>query len=281
MKIKINFKKILTEITKWISDTNQGIRNEFTKTLSASIKMLSMCLCFSVLKIIFISDYGLSQSILNYQTGTAIEVQTGASVCADSVLISGTFTGGGAICGFSYSLNLTAFIEGFYDVSSDLMVSDTVTVTLRDTISPFAVIDTYKSLLSSSGTGTFFFPNAQNGKSYYLQVTHRNSIETWSVITAPFTGGSLTYIFSDAITKAYGNNMKQVDVSPVVFALFGGDVNQDGTIDASDLSEVDNAVMIALSGYVNTDLNGDNFVDASDLSIVENNASNSVSAVTP
>ncbi|MBK8381456.1 MAG: hypothetical protein IPL16_06075 [Ignavibacteria bacterium] len=26
-------------------------------------------------------------------------------------------------------------------------------------------------------------------------------------------------------------------MSPVVFALYGGDVNQDGTIDASDLSE--------------------------------------------
>ena len=69
------------------------------------------------------ASLAFSQSIMNYQTGTTIEVQTGASVCADSVIISGTFTGGGTICGFNYTLNLIAFIEGFYDSSSDVILS--------------------------------------------------------------------------------------------------------------------------------------------------------------
>ncbi|MBK9404625.1 MAG: hypothetical protein IPN57_08845 [Ignavibacteria bacterium] len=75
--------------------------------------------------------------------------------------------------------------------------------------------------------------------------------------------------------------MKQVDASPVVFAIFSGDVNQDGTIDASDVSDADNDAFNSVSGYVSTDVTGDDFVDAADVSIVDNNAFNAVSAVTP
>jgi hypothetical protein len=58
-------------------------------------------------------------------------------------------------------------------------------------------------------------------------------------------------------------------------------VNQDGTIDASDVSAVDNDANNSLSGYVNTDVTGDNFVDAADVSIVDNNAFSAVSVVRP
>jgi len=75
--------------------------------------------------------------------------------------------------------------------------------------------------------------------------------------------------------------MKQVDASPVRFAVYSGDVNQDGIVDASDVSTVDNDAFNSLSGYVTSDLNGDYFVDASDLGIVDNNALNAVSVITP
>ncbi len=58
-------------------------------------------------------------------------------------------------------------------------------------------------------------------------------------------------------------------------------MNQDGIIDASDVSDVDNDAYAGLSGLYNTDLNGDYFVDASDLGLVDNNAYNSVTAITP
>ncbi len=75
--------------------------------------------------------------------------------------------------------------------------------------------------------------------------------------------------------------MIQVDTSPVRFAIYSGDINQDGTIDASDLSETDNDAFNSVSGYVRTDVTGDDFVDAGDVSIVDNNAYNSVSVVLP
>ncbi|MFZ1459924.1 MAG: hypothetical protein WBQ38_11795, partial [Ignavibacteria bacterium] len=90
-----------------------------------------------------------------------------------------------------------------------------------------------------------------------------------------------SFDLSSSLTQAFGSNLIQADASPVRYAIFSGDVNQDGTIDASDLSETDNDAYNSLSGYVRTDVTGDNFVDAGDVSIVDNNAYNSVSAVTP
>ena len=75
--------------------------------------------------------------------------------------------------------------------------------------------------------------------------------------------------------------MKQVDNSPVRFALFSGDVNLDGTVDAADISNVDNDASISVSGYVNTDVTGDNFVDAADVSIADNNSMLGIMVVLP
>ena len=65
------------------------------------------------------------------------------------------------------------------------------------------------------------------------------------------------------------------------YCIYSGDVNQDGIIDATDLSEVDNDAANSLSGYVRTDVTGDDFVDAEDVSIIDNNAYNSVSVIRP
>ena len=136
-------------------------------------------------------------------------------------------------------------------------------------------------MLNFTGSGSFLFFNAINGTNYYLVTKHRNSLETWSSSTLLFAGNSLTYDFTPAVTQAFGNNMKQVDFSPVRFGIYSGDVNQDGIVDASDISLVDNDALNALSGYEPSDLNGDDFVDASDLEIVDNTAFTAVSVIAP
>jgi len=231
--------------------------------------------------ILTITSITFSQSVLNYQTGTSLEVQTGASVCADNVVINGTLTGGGIVCGLFSTLNLTVLIEGFYNPASNLMTSDTVRVFLRNSNSPYSIIDSTKSTLSSSGTGIFTFSFPVSGVNYFIVTKHRNSIETWSKTAQAFTGGSLTYSFSTVNTQAYGNNMKQIDVSPVRFGFYSGDVNQDGTVDATDVSMLDNDAAIFASGYVISDLTGDNFVDGTDFAIADNNAANFVSVIRP
>ncbi|MDQ3022051.1 MAG: S8 family serine peptidase [Bacteroidota bacterium] len=179
-------------------------------------------------------------------------------------------------------LTLKVIIQGFYENVNNVMIPDTVRVYLRNSASPFAVVDSSIAYLNSAGDGIFNFYNAANGVNYYIQVIHRNSIETWSNSPGQvFVNDSLNYDFTTNASKAFGNNLIAVDNSPVRYAVFGGDINRDGSVDISDLSSIENAAAVFLSGYVQTDLNGDNFVDLSDLTIADNNAFNFVSVIRP
>ena len=54
--------------------------------------------------------------------------------------------------------------------------------------------------------------------------------------------------------------------------MYSGDVNQDKTIDGTDVGRVDNDAANFVGGYVVTDLTGDNLVESADYSLVENNS---------
>jgi len=212
-------------------------------------------------ELIYGADYG-AMLINTYNDSLILKFYTIAGVLIDNYKILPT----------AKSLTLTSFIEGFYNSNTNTMIGDTVIVYLINTFTPYSIVDSAKGYLNSVGEGTFNFTSANNATSYYLVIKHRNSIETWSALGKSFAASLLIYNFTSASAQAYGNNLVQVDNSPLRYAIYGGDVNQDGTIEAADLSAVDNDAFNLVSGYLNTDLNGDNFVDASDLSIVDNNA---------
>jgi hypothetical protein len=233
-------------------------------------------ICFTTLLFIFAS-ITFSQSVIDYQTGTALTVQPGADISAGQVQINGTYTGGGTINGsIAYALNLTAFIQGFYNSSSNTMVSDTIIIYLRSAVSPYAKVDSAKSVLSNSGAGSFIFFNVTNATNYYVVIKHRNSIETWSSTVQAFLSAAMTYDFTPAANKAYGNNQAQIDSSPIKFGIYSGDVNQDGIVDIIDNGLIDNDSYNFITGYVRTDVNGDNAVDLSDAAIADNNGYNFV-----
>lgn len=172
-------------------------------------------------------------------------------------------------------------IQGFYNPVRDAMVSDILNVYLRNAVSPYEVLDFAWAVVDSTGYGSFQFSNAVNGMDYFIQLEHRNSLETWSNTPQQFTSSSLSYDFTSASSQAYGDNMIQIDTSPVKYAIYSGDVNQDGTIDAGDLIDIYNDILAGQSGYVPTDVNGDDFIDVSDLIITYNNALNVVSVIRP
>jgi len=178
-------------------------------------------------------------------------------------------------------LNLTMLMQGFYNSSTDLMVQDTARVYLRNSSSPYAIVDSAIAYLSSSGAGTYSFSNAVNGVNYYLQLRHRNSLETWSKTAQTFTANTLTYNFTSANTQAFGNNMINADASPVRYAVYSGDVNQDGTVDLNDVVQTYNAANVFTSGYILTDLTGDNLADLNDVILAYNNSASFVAAVRP
>jgi len=152
-------------------------------------------------------------------------------------------------------------------------------VELRSAVSPYGLVESKRGLGGQGIAQQFQIVNAVNGTPYYIVVKHRNSIETWSKSGGEiFTNGTLTYNFTTAASQAFGNNMVLVNGK---YSLYAADVNQDGIIDATDLSMVDNDAFNFVSGYVITNVNGDDIVDGSDLSVVDNNAFNLVTKITP
>ncbi len=175
-----------------------------------------------------------------------------------------------------FELSLTALVEGFYDGS--LMISDSVTVELRNVSSPYTLVDKKEIVLSSLGQGSGLFTSLTNAALYYLVIKHRNSIEAWSANPHSFNLGSLSYNFTDDSSKAFGNNLTKRGTK---WCIYSGDINRDEFIDGSDVSDCFNDASIGQSGYVVTDLTGDDFVDGTDVSIVFNNSSIGIGAIYP
>ncbi|MEO8209580.1 MAG: hypothetical protein ABI840_03380, partial [bacterium] len=179
------------------------------------------------------------------------------------------------------TLNLTASIEGLYNIAtSKLNARDSILVQLRNTSSPFSIVDSAKGVLDSiTLTVNLRFTIAPTD-TYYVVVKTRNTIETWSRTGAVIynSTGITNYNFTTAATQAFGNNM--VLIGPK-WSIYTGDVNQDGAVDLADLALIDNDANNFLSGYLPTDLNGDYVVDLADASLADNNAFQFVTKVTP
>lgn len=159
--------------------------------------------------------------------------------------------------------SFTALLEGFYD--GNTMVPDTITVELHNSITPYLLIDQTKILLNNLGQGTGKFYSAANNTPYYIVVKHKSAVETWSSSTQTFANSIMTYDFSTASNKAYGNNLKLVNNK---WCIYSGDVNQDGAINLQDLNQVFYDNVNGVAGYIPTDLNGDLYTDIDDLSRV-------------
>lgn len=178
-------------------------------------------------------------------------------------------------------LNLTVLMEGFYyPLFNQMARKDTVRVYIRNAESPYSIVDSAIGRIDSINfSGAFRFSNVSAG-SYYIVVKHFNCIDVWSKEGGFTTNDSTisSYDFTTSSSKAYGNNLVQKGTK---FCLYSGNVNQDGIIDASDISIVANDIRAGLSGHVSSDINGDSYVDASDMSIVDNNKDLGVLVVRP
>ncbi|MBK8553629.1 MAG: FG-GAP repeat protein [Ignavibacteria bacterium] len=215
----------------------------------------------------------MDDSVYNYQIA-AVDIHGNVSELSNIVNVNYNIAG---------QIDITMAVEGFYNPDlNNMLISDTVKVYLRNPAFPYSLADSSVAVVSGTTlTGNFKFYNASTGN-YYIVIKHRNSIETWSSVTHPFSQFSNTsYNFISAATFAYGNNMKQVDSSPFVFANYSGDVNQDGAIDLTDVLQTYNDANNFVTGYKVTDLNGDMITDLTDVLICYNNSVGFVSLVKP
>jgi len=161
-------------------------------------------------------------------------------------------------------LSLKAYLEGFWNGST--MVPDTISVYLAKAIAPFSYIDSAKVIITTNGTVPIVFTKAANDN-YYIVVKHRNHFETWSKLPQTFaTSITVSYDFTSGANKAYGDNLKQFGS---VWVIYGGDANNDGSIDGQDVPIFIN--QFGTQGYLVCDFNGDGDVNASDVAIISSN----------
>ncbi len=178
-------------------------------------------------------------------------------------------------------IEITLIPEGFLNTASGtLNMKDTVRAYLRNTLSPFDIIDSAKDIIDSIDfSGQFLFSNAPSG-TYYIMIKHRNSIETWSK-----SGGeiysfdqALSYDYTTSSSRAFGNNLI---LNGSKYCIYSGDADQDGFVNLTDVLLIYNDANNFINGYVPTDLNGDNISDLNDMIIAYNNSSSFVKKIVP
>ena len=184
-------------------------------------------------------------------------------------------------------LGIKAFLEGAYNtggvmksilfdlgLSTDATATDSITINLWNAgnLSNSNPNFSLKPILHSDGSANIILPESVIGGNYYVALKHRNSIETWSANSINL-GEINNYDFTNAIVKAFGDgiNPPMKSLGGSIFGLYSGDSNQDGTVDGSDMNDVDNGTVAGDFGYNNSDVNGDGATDGLDMNIVDNN----------
>ncbi len=133
---------------------------------------------------------------------------------------------------------------------------------------------TVNALLQSNGSVSASMPISTYGNSYYIEIKHRNTMKTWSANTISINDTLISYDFTNAMNKAFANGLN-LPMRPIVnnsYALYSGDINQDGAIDLLDMQIAENDAFAFSFGYNKSDCNGDGATDALDMQIIENNA---------
>ncbi len=181
---------------------------------------------------------------------------------------------------YSY-LNIKVIPEGFFQSPFTILnIEDTLRVMLRNSFSPYSIVDSSAAIIDSVlFTGNFVFFRAGTG-SYYAELKHRNALKTWSKVGGiSFTQGSvMNYDFTSSAAQAFGNNQT---LKGSQYCIYSGDVNGDDIIDISDIVSIFSDAAAFTSGYVNTDLTGDNQTDVSDMQIAFNNSADFVTTKSP
>lgn len=222
------------------------------------------------------------------------------SIYGTDLVVGGLFSNAGGI-GASHiakvnfvtpgvTLNLKVYLQGYYTgagfmtpvmmnegVGTSSTATDSIDVDLYDGLS-LSWAGSTRTLLQTNGTATCSFPTVTAG-SYYIVVRHRNTLETWSALPQSLGSVPITYDFTTAASKAYGNNMKQVQAGK--WALYTGELTLDGNIDLLDNTLLETGIFNFDFGYMDTDLNGDGNVDLLDAPVMDENVNNFIYVITP
>jgi hypothetical protein len=211
---------------------------------------------------------------------------TTAAGCSDIKPVTATVN----ICDKTLNLSSVLF-EGLYNgagtmrrdyndlgpVFTDPLISQQITVELRAEAAYGTIVFSASAVnVSTTGTATVTIPAAFNA-SYFITIKYRNSIETTTATAVSFANLIINQSFGTPANIFGGNVATSNDGSSLIF---GGDVNQNGILESSDMSPIDN--QSSSFGYgLTEDVNSDGIIDSKDMTIVDNNNSGFVSSMHP
>jgi len=176
-------------------------------------------------------------------------------------------------------LNPANWLNIYHVSQARLNVADSVRIELREPTTPYNIINSsivYPTIENSKLNARVLLSNTGSGSSYYIVLKNRNSLETWSANTVAIGTDSTVYDFTTSVSQAFGNNMI---LTGGLASIYSGDINQDGTIELSDVLQTFNDASSFTVG--NSDLNGDGITDLNDLLIVFNNTSTFIHVIKP
>ena len=200
----------------------------------------------------------------------------------------------------SKSLHITAMLQEYYNSGTGVMnqtqgidwdtgnlfnnfggtVVDTLSIIIRQTnitnLANPCIIDTtfYGRNLNVDGTITPLLLPANITGYHYIVIQQRNSIETWSD-SVDFAPNSINYNFNTHISQFAIDGGMYIDASNHAY-IWGGDVNQNGSLESEDATEIYVAAIsddeTVNNGYVINDIDGNGNIDSQDYGLVYSNA---------
>lgn len=179
------------------------------------------------------------------------------------------------------NLLVTVLLEGLYEGSGLMrkasigniplylgLVADEVTIELHDALDYTNIVYSTAANLTTAGTVSLVIPSTYN-QQYYITLKHRTHLDITSFEPISFEFDLVECLMTSPF-NVYSGNLKQS--SDGFWMVFGGDINQDGFVDETDMDECNIAVGAFGTGIVSEDVDCNGVLDAHDLIIIDNNA---------
>ncbi|MBQ4820604.1 hemagglutinin protein [Aquimarina sp. MMG016] len=160
-----------------------------------------------------------------------------------------------------------------FDVTGTDAIVDWVWVELRDKNDANQVLASQSALLQRDGNivGTDGVSNLEfdlAADNYYVMVSHRNHLAILSANTVTLSSTAATLDFSSSNTVAQGGANAVIDLGTGVFAMLGGDFDENGQVQNSDINSV--ILLLGGSGYSLADMDMNGQIQNTDINNVMN-----------
>ncbi len=152
-------------------------------------------------------------------------------------------------------------------------IIDWVWVELRDATDNTVIVNNKSALLQRDGDvvaldGISNIAMDVETGNYYVVINHRNHLGIMSAIPIALSGTTANIDLSSDYTSVYGTTNAVVDIGNGVLAMYGGDYDENGQVQNTDLSGI--VILLGGSGYSNADLDMNGEIQNTDINNIIN-----------